>query len=49
MASATGEGRQGRTVYVGGLDPKVTEELLAAAFIPFGQLAEVQIPKEVTW
>eukprot|EP01084_Bolivina_argentea_P296778 511185_1 len=46
MASATGEGRTGRTVYVGGLDPKVTEELLAAAFIPFGQLAEVQIPKE---
>jgi peptidyl-prolyl isomerase E (cyclophilin E) len=35
-----------RIVYVGGLDPAVTEEVLYAAFIPFGQLREVSIPRD---
>lgn len=35
-----------RVLYVGGLDEKVTEELLHAAFIPFGNINEVQIPKD---
>jgi len=33
-----------RTLYVGGLDERVTEQLLHAAFIPFGDIVEVQIP-----
>eukprot|EP00937_MAST-01D_sp_MAST-1D-sp2_P007511 g7511.t1 len=33
-----------RTVYVGGLEDEVDEKLLHAAFIPFGDIAEVQIP-----
>lgn len=32
-------------VYVGGLDDAVSEEILHAAFIPFGELKSVQIPK----
>ncbi|KAG5185159.1 peptidyl-prolyl cis-trans isomerase E [Tribonema minus] len=34
------------TLYVGGLEENVNEELLHAAFIPFGDLVEVQIPRE---
>jgi len=33
-----------RTVYVGGLDETVTPDLLRAAFQPFGDLLEVNIP-----
>lgn len=33
-------------LYVGGLDDSVTEELLHAAFIPFGDLKSIQIPKD---
>ncbi|KAJ3186750.1 hypothetical protein HDU85_007570 [Gaertneriomyces sp. JEL0708] len=32
------------TVYVGGLDEQVTEQILQAAFVPFGDLVQVQIP-----
>lgn len=35
-------------LYVGGLDESVTEELLYAAFIPFGELRSVNIPKDFT-
>ena len=35
-------------LYVGGLDDNVTEEILHAAFIPFGDLKTVQIPKDYT-
>jgi peptidyl-prolyl isomerase E (cyclophilin E) len=35
-------------LYVGGLDAKATEEVLHAAFIPFGELKSVQIPKDYT-
>lgn len=33
------------TVYVGGLDHGVTKEILHAAFIPFGEVVDVSIPK----
>jgi hypothetical protein len=33
-------------LYVGGLDGQVTEEILHAAFIPFGELKSIQIPKD---
>lgn len=30
----------------GGLDPATTEEMLYAAFIPFGDISAVSIPKD---
>ena len=33
------------TIYVGGLDNAVNERILADAFLPFGELADVTIPK----
>eukprot|EP01103_Thecamoeba_quadrilineata_P013172 TRINITY_DN3574_c0_g1_i1.p1 TRINITY_DN3574_c0_g1~~TRINITY_DN3574_c0_g1_i1.p1 ORF type:complete len:143 (-),score=44.93 TRINITY_DN3574_c0_g1_i1:50-478(-) len=33
-----------RTLYVGGLDENVDEKTLQSAFIPFGDIVEVQIP-----
>jgi peptidyl-prolyl isomerase E (cyclophilin E) len=33
-------------IYVGGLDDTVSEEVLHAAFIPFGELKSIQIPKD---
>ncbi|CAF9931775.1 MAG: hypothetical protein HETSPECPRED_008193 [Heterodermia speciosa] len=33
------------TVYVGGLDNAVNERILADAFLPFGEIADVTIPK----
>ncbi|KAI9487550.1 MAG: peptidyl-prolyl cis-trans isomerase E [Benjaminiella poitrasii] len=32
------------TLYIGGLDQEVTENILHAAFIPFGEIVAVQIP-----
>ena len=37
----------GRTLYVGGLDEKVTTDVLMASFLPFGDLVDVQIPKDL--
>ena len=38
-----------RTVlYVGGLDEAVTEKTLEAAFLPFGELQRVLLPKDAT-
>lgn len=34
------------TLYVGGLSPEVSEELLHATFIPFGDIKSIQIPKD---
>ncbi|GAB5593405.1 Peptidyl-prolyl cis-trans isomerase cyp10 [Umbelopsis nana] len=34
------------TVFVGGLDQEVTEQLLYSAFIPFGDIISVQIPPD---
>ncbi len=36
-----------RTLHVGGLADEVTQQLLQAAFIPFGEVVEVQLPKEM--
>lgn len=33
-----------RTVYVGGLADDVTEKLMHAAFIPFGDIVDIQMP-----
>jgi RNA recognition motif-containing protein len=33
-------------LYVGGLENEVTEDTLFAAFVPFGPLRSVQIPKD---
>lgn len=33
-----------RTIYVGGLADEVTEKLLNNAFIPFGDLVDIQMP-----
>lgn len=33
-------------LYVGGLEESVTEEILLSAFIPFGEIKSIQIPKE---
>ncbi|KAI4221918.1 MAG: hypothetical protein L6R36_006539 [Xanthoria steineri] len=33
------------TVYVGGLENAVTEKLLADAFLPFGEIVDVTLPK----
>ncbi|CAG8441928.1 2520_t:CDS:2 [Ambispora gerdemannii] len=34
------------TIYVGGLDDQVDEKVLHAAFIPFGEIVEIQIPPD---
>lgn len=39
-------GRNKKTLYIGGLDENVTEEILYAAFVPFGDIKEVSIPKD---
>jgi peptidyl-prolyl isomerase E (cyclophilin E) len=33
-------------VYVGGLADNISEELIHAAFIPFGELKSIQIPRD---
>ena len=38
--------RKKNIIYVGGLDTNVTEEILHAAFIPFGDIKSIQIPKD---
>lgn len=35
-----------RTVYVGGLSDDVTEQLIKDAFIPFGDIVDIQMPIE---
>ncbi|KAL7275889.1 hypothetical protein RUND412_001166 [Rhizina undulata] len=34
------------TIFVGGLDPAVTKDHLFAAFLPFGEIIEVQLPRD---
>lgn len=38
--------REKRVLYVGGLDEEATEDMVCAAFIPFGDIVEVNIPKD---
>ena len=35
-----------RTIYVGGLAEEVDEKILKAAFIPFGDVVDIQIPAD---
>lgn len=35
-----------KMLFVGGLDAKVNEEIFHAAFIPFGPIKEVHIPRD---
>lgn len=35
-----------RTLYVGGLEKQVTDQVLYAAFVPFGPLKSVQVPMD---
>jgi len=37
-----------RTLYVGGLEESVTEATLKAAFIPFGELTDVNLPMDAS-
>ena len=39
------QSRQKATVYVGGLDNQVSSQTLHDAFIPFGDIVEVSLPK----
>ncbi|EMC95103.1 hypothetical protein BAUCODRAFT_123579 [Baudoinia panamericana UAMH 10762] len=39
------QSRQRATVYVGGLDGQVTTQTLHDAFIPFGEVVDVSLPK----
>eukprot|EP00051_Salpingoeca_urceolata_P028003 m.484417 g.484417 ORF g.484417 m.484417 type:complete len:306 (+) comp23349_c0_seq1:239-1156(+) len=36
-----------RLLYVAGLSDEVTEDVLTAAFVPFGEIIDVQIPKDM--
>ena len=45
IGSGAGDG-EGRTLYVGGLDERVEESELQAAFIAFGEIAEVEVARE---
>lgn len=38
--------RSNRTIYVGGLPPHIAEDGLVAAFAPFGDIVDVQMPRE---
>lgn len=35
-----------KVLYVGGLDESITEEILHAAFVPFGDLQSIEIPRD---
>jgi hypothetical protein len=39
------QSRQKATVFVGGLDNSVNEQTLHDAFIPFGEIVDISIPK----
>ncbi|WPH03388.1 Hypothetical protein R9X50_00626700 [Acrodontium crateriforme] len=39
------QSRQKATVFVGGLDAQVTQQTLYDAFIPFGEIVDVSLPK----
>ncbi|KAI3628090.1 hypothetical protein CBS14141_002091 [Malassezia furfur] len=34
-----------KTVYVGGIDKDTTEELLYQAFVTFGEISDIQLPR----
>ncbi|KAJ4994403.1 peptidyl prolyl cis-trans isomerase [Stagonosporopsis vannaccii] len=45
MSSLTDASRLKATVFVGGLDQAVTQQTLFQAFLPFGDIVEVNLPK----
>tara|TARA_R110002003_G_scaffold9_26_gene619 strand:- start:18862 stop:19341 length:480 start_codon:yes stop_codon:yes gene_type:complete len=45
MSSLSDTSRLKATVFVGGLDPAVTQQTLYHAFLPFGDIVEVNLPK----
>lgn len=45
VANLTGKGSNPKTtLYVGGLEESVNEDILRAAFIPFGEVKDISIP-----
>ncbi|GES83486.1 peptidyl-prolyl cis-trans isomerase E-like [Rhizophagus clarus] len=46
MTSGMKDNNNRTTIYVGGLDDQVNEQILLAAFIPFGDIVEIQIPPD---
>lgn len=45
IANLTGKGSNPKTtLYVGGLEENVNEDILRAAFIPFGEVKDISIP-----
>ena len=47
LVSLTGKGSNPKTtLYVGGLEENVTDAILHAAFLPFGDLKDVSIPMD---
>ncbi|CAB4400988.1 putative peptidyl-prolyl cis-trans isomerase E [Rhizophagus irregularis] len=46
MTSGMKDNNNRTTIYVGGLDDQVNEQILHAAFIPFGDIVEIQIPPD---
>ncbi|KAH7075800.1 hypothetical protein FB567DRAFT_438403 [Paraphoma chrysanthemicola] len=45
MSGLSDTSRLKATVFVGGLDPAVTQQTLYHAFLPFGDIVEVNLPK----
>jgi RNA recognition motif-containing protein len=45
MSNLSDASRLKATVFVGGLDPAVTQQTLYHAFLPFGDIVEVNLPK----
>jgi RNA recognition motif-containing protein len=43
--AATAQQRIKCTIHVSSLPPEATKELLMAAFIPFGEIADIKIPR----
>jgi RNA recognition motif-containing protein len=41
--------REKATLFVGGLDNQVTAQTLHDAFIPFGEIADISLPKPDLW
>jgi RNA recognition motif-containing protein len=39
------QAREKATLFVGGLDSQVTAQTLHDAFIPFGEIADISLPK----
>jgi RNA recognition motif-containing protein len=45
MSNLADSSRLKATIFVGGLDPAVTQQTIYHAFLPFGDIVEVNLPK----